>query len=221
MQVLGRARRCGQRDRAAHAHLRTVDPRLGAARAHGEGRQGPGGVPGPQPRRRRGPVGLRHPQPLDRPRHAQPACAARLLARGQPQPEHDLSRMLHRRARPCGRPGSAGVPPQADGEPSQAPRGAQCGGGKGGLGHAGAARRLPRPRPADGLRQLRRCLCGSVGERQRQAQDPPHRRRHRPRPCGQSGADRAAGVRLVRVRPLRTPLRRMHRGRRPHRAGEL
>ncbi len=72
------------------------------------------------------------------------------------QPERDLHRVLHGRARPCGRPGSARVPAQADGEPSEAPRGAQRGGREARLGQAGAAGRVPRPRADHGLRQLRR-----------------------------------------------------------------
>ncbi len=60
-----------------------------------------------------GSVRLLRPEPADRPLHAQPACAAGLLARRERQPERHLYRMLHGRARPCGRPGSAGVPPQA------------------------------------------------------------------------------------------------------------
>ena len=56
--------------------------------------------------------------------------------------------------------------PQADGETSQAPRGAQCGGRERRLGNAGAGRTLPRPRPAHGLRQLRGGLRRGLGRRQ-------------------------------------------------------
>ena len=56
----------------------------------------------------------------------------------------------------CGRAGSARVPAQADGEASEASRGAQRRGREDRLGQAGAARRLPRHCAAHGLRQLRR-----------------------------------------------------------------
>ena len=58
-------------------------------------------------------------EPADRPRDAQPACAAGLLARRQHQPQRDLRRMLHGRAGACGRPGSARVPAQADEQASR------------------------------------------------------------------------------------------------------
>ena len=69
--------------------------------------------------------------------------------------------MLHRRAGACGGSGSARVPPQDDGEASEASRRAQCGGREGRLGQAGAAGRLPRHLPAHGLRQL--CRGGRRG----------------------------------------------------------
>ena len=136
-------------------------------------------VPGPQPARAGRPVRLHDPEPADRPRDAQPACAAGLLARRQQQPECDLSRVLHRRAGACGQAGSAGVPPQADGQPSQAPRGAERGRRERRLGQAAPARRASRHRPAHGLRQLCRRLRGSLGQRRRRAEDPSHRRRDR------------------------------------------
>ena len=49
-------------------------------------------------------------EPADRPRDAQPARAAGLLARREPQPERDLPRVLHGRAGARRRPGSARVP---------------------------------------------------------------------------------------------------------------
>ena len=60
----------------------------------------------------------------------------------------------------------------------------------------------PRPRSAYGLRQLRRRRCRDLGDRREQDRDSPHRGGHQLRPCGQSGADRAADLRLVRLRPL-------------------
>ena len=80
-----------------------------------ENGQGPGHVPGPQSRRGGGRVRLCHPEPPDRPRHAQPARPAVVLARREQQPERHLSRVLHGRAGACGRPGPARVPAQADG----------------------------------------------------------------------------------------------------------
>ncbi len=86
------------------------------------------------------------------------------------------------------------------GKAPQEPRRAQRRGGKDRLGQAGAARRLSRRRPAHGFRQLRRRRCRDLGVRGQQDQGASHRRRHRSRLCGQSGADRTAGCRLVRLR---------------------
>ena len=171
-----------------------------------QGRQGPGHVPGPQPVGRDR-VRLHRAEPADRPRHAQPARAAGLLARRQHQPERDLRRMLHGRACAFDRRRRAGVPAQADEQAPEEPRGAQCGGREDRLGQARAAGRLPRPGADDGVRQLRGRRRRSLGGR-RQDQDPPHRRRDRSGLRRQSGADRAAGRRLVRVRPLGAVLRR-------------
>jgi isoquinoline 1-oxidoreductase beta subunit len=44
-------------------------------------------------------IGYTVPAPADRPRDAQPACAAGLLARREPEPERDLPRVFHRRDR--------------------------------------------------------------------------------------------------------------------------
>ena len=117
-KLTGGARRGRQPDRPAHAHLRPVDPRRRVPAEPAE-RQGPGRVPGSQPERAGRRVRLHHPEPADRPRDAQPARPAGLLARREHQPERDLSRVLHRRAGACGRPGSARVPAQADGEASR------------------------------------------------------------------------------------------------------
>ena len=96
VQADRRARQGQQPRRHAHAHLRPVDPGLRASGGDA-GRRRSGHVPGPQSRRRRGRVRLRHPEPADRPRHAQPARPAVVLARREQQPERHLSRMLHRR----------------------------------------------------------------------------------------------------------------------------
>ena len=58
---------------------------------------------------------LHRPEPADRPRDAQSARPAGLLARREHQPERHLHGMLHGRARAGGRPGRARVPAQADG----------------------------------------------------------------------------------------------------------
>ena len=136
VQDARRARRPGQSGRPAHAHLRPVDPGLAAA-AEPAGRHGPGGVPGPHGERRRGGLRLQRAEPADRPRDAQPAHHGGLLARRQHQPERGLHRMLHGRAGPCGRAGSARVPPQ-DAEAEMA-RGAQGRGREGGLRQAAPA----------------------------------------------------------------------------------
>ena len=63
----------------------------------------------------------------DRPRDAQHARAAGLVARRERQPQCDLPRVLHGRTRPCDRTGCARIPPQADDGPSEGARGARRG----------------------------------------------------------------------------------------------
>ena len=123
-----------------------------------------GHLPGPQSRRRGKRVRLHHPEPADRPRHAQPARAARLLARGEHQPERDLRRVLHGRACPCGRPGSARVPAQADGKHPKHLAVLNAVAERAGWGKPapqGVYRGLAQH---DGLRQLRGGLRGGVGQ---------------------------------------------------------
>ena len=153
---------------------------LAAVRPDGAGQgQGPVRVPGLLAVR--GALARIHdPESADRPCDAQHARAAGLLARREHQPERDLPRVLHGRARPCGRPGRARVPPQADGQASEVARGAERGGRKGRLGQAGARKGVHR-----GLAHFRAfgsyvaaCAEISVSGRQ-QGEDPPHRRRHR------------------------------------------
>ena len=72
-----------------------------------------------------------------------------------------------------------------------------------------------------GLRQLCRRGGRGLGQPGRRAEDPPHRRRHRPGPCGQPAADRDAGRGLVRLRPVGGAVRRVHAQGRPHRAEQL
>ncbi len=66
-----------------------------------------------------GHLGYTIPNLADRPCDAQSADPAGLLARRESQSECDLHGMLHGRAGPCGRCRSAGLPPQADEEPSR------------------------------------------------------------------------------------------------------
>ena len=104
----------GRHHRTAHAHLGPVDTGRRRA-AERQGRQGPGGVPGPQSAGAGSVDRLHVPGAADRPRDAQPDGPARILARREPEPEHDLPRVLHRRSRARDRPGSAGAAAQADG----------------------------------------------------------------------------------------------------------
>ena len=109
-------------------------------------------VPGPRPGRGAC-IRLLDPEPADRPRHAQSAHQAGVLARREHQPERHLHRMLHGRAGASGRPGRARVPAQADEQASAQSRRAQCGGRADRLGQARAARRLSRARAHEGVRQ--------------------------------------------------------------------
>ena len=72
-----------------------------------------------------------------------------------------------------------------------------------------------------GYASYRRGRGGNLGDRRQQDQGASHRRRHRPRLRRQSGADRAADRRLVRLWPVGAVLWRMHRQGRPHRAVQL
>ena len=157
VQADRRLRQGQQPDGAAHADLRPVDPVHRAPGGTGQ-RHGPRRLPGPRSDPATGRSATAIPNLLVDHSMRNPARPAGLLARRQRQPERDLSRMLHGRAGAGGRPGSARVPPQADGEAPQAPRRAQRGGREDRLGQAGAEGRLPRHLPAHGLRQLRRRL---------------------------------------------------------------
>jgi hypothetical protein len=83
---------------ALHMRISGQSILAGAVSAEHQGRQGPGGVPGPECACPGGVDRLQLSQPADRPCDAQPAGAAGLLARREPEPEHDLSRMLHGRS---------------------------------------------------------------------------------------------------------------------------
>jgi isoquinoline 1-oxidoreductase beta subunit len=84
----------------------------------------------------------------------------------------------------CHPAGPAGAAPKADGEAPQAPGGAERRGRARRLGHTGARREraegVSRPGADTWLRQLCGGLRRGLGQRRGRAQDPPHRRRHRP-----------------------------------------
>jgi isoquinoline 1-oxidoreductase beta subunit len=86
---------------ALHMRISGQSILAGVFAAEHPGTAGPGGVPGPEPAGAGSVDRLRLPQPADRPCDAQPAGAAGLLARREPEPEHDLPRVLHRRGRAC------------------------------------------------------------------------------------------------------------------------
>ena len=91
VQATGALRQGQQPDRAAHAHLRPVDPgRRAAVRSDWRTARDPATFQGLNPARRER-VRLHHPEPADRPCHAQPARPARVLARREQQPERHLS----------------------------------------------------------------------------------------------------------------------------------
>ena len=100
-------------------------------------------------------VRLQRAEPADRPCHAQSARSGGLLARRERQPQRDLRRVLHGRARAFDRRGRAGIPAQADDQAPEESRGAQCRRREDRLGQAAAARPSPRPVADDGVRQLR------------------------------------------------------------------
>src|SRR6185312_15000119 len=122
---------------------------------------------------------------------------------------------------PCGEPGSAGVPAQADEEPSEEPGRARGRGRQDRLEQTAAAGRPSRSRALHGLWQLCRSRRGNLGDRRQQDQGAPHRRGHRSRLCRQPGADRAPGRGLLRLRSLRPVLWRLHRQGRRHRADQF
>ena len=185
MQDDGRLRQGQQPDRDLHFRISGQSILAGVMPdAHAE-RHGSGDLRGVLQGRRRRRRSANDPEPPGRPRDAQSASAAGLLARCEHQPQCDLHRELHGRACQGSGRRPARVPAQADGQLSEAPCRAQHRGAEGRLGQADAARRLSRPRAGHGVRQLRRGLRRGVGRRQ-QGQDPSHRRRDRSGLCGQS-----------------------------------
>ena len=185
-------------------------------------RHGPGRVPGPHAERRRKAISaITIPNLLIDHAMRNTAHAAGLLARRQHQPQRHLCRMLHGRAGACRRPGPARVPAQAAGEQPKHLAVLNAVAEKAGWG---------KPAPAGVYRGLAQFMgygsyvaaCAEVS-----VSDDGVLKIHRivaatdPRPRGQSGADRAAGRGLVRLRPVGAALRRVHGQGRPHRAGEL
>ncbi len=129
--------------------------------------------------------------------------------------------MLHGRDRACSRHRSARVSPCLDDHAPQASRGAQCRGGKSGVGQAVADGRVSRHRPIHGLRQLFGGGRGSVGQPGRQAQGASHGAGAQLRARREPAANRGAGRRLGRVRTYRDHVRRMPRRKRAHGVAEF
>ena len=157
-------------------------------------------------------VRLHGPEPADRPRHAQPARAAGLLARRQPQPERHLPRMLHGRAGACGRRRTRSTfrrklmanHPKHLAVLERGGREASAGASRRRRASIAASRRswasAATSRPCaevsvsdDGKLKIHRIVAATD-----------------PRPRRQPAADRGAGRRLVRLRPVGRALRRMH-----------
>ncbi|MHC2436538.1 isoquinoline 1-oxidoreductase beta subunit [Bradyrhizobium sp. USDA 4451] len=90
-----------------------------------------------------------------------------------------------------------------------------------GWGTPAPAGRLSRHRAGDGLWQLCCRRRRDLGDRGQQDQGASHRRLHRSRLCRQPGAGGAADCGLVRLRPQRAVLWRLHREGRPHRADQF
>ena len=120
-----------------------------------------------------------------------------------------------------GRPGSGGIPPQADEQASKASCRAQRRGREDRLGQAAAARRLSRDCAGDGLWQLCRGCRRNLRHRRQQDQGASHRRLDRSGLRRQSGAGRAADRGLLRLWPVRPVLRRLHGEGRQDRADQL
>ena len=181
--------------------------------AHGE-RQGPGHVPGPQPDRARHAFGYSVPNLLIdhamRNPHVPPGFWRGVNVN---QNAIYIECFMDELAHAIGA-GRAGVPAQADDQAPEAPRGAQRGGREDRLGQAGAARPSIRGLVADdGASAATWRARAEISVGRRQDQDPPHRRRDRPGLRRQSGADRPAGRRLVRLRAFGAVLRRDARSR--------
>ena len=121
----GRRARCGGKaGRPARARFRAVDQRL-PQRGDGRRRQGPPPAAGHVGRGGRRAARLHGAEPAGRVRDAQHPRAGRPVARRQHQPERRLHRVLHRGVRARRGRRFARVPPRADAEASEAPRGAE------------------------------------------------------------------------------------------------
>ena len=103
VQADRRLRRQQQPDRPAHAALGPVDPRRRASAERSQNGRDPLTFQGLSRTAREHAFGYSDPQPADRPRDAQPAHPAGVLARREHQPERHLHRMLHGRAGAGGR----------------------------------------------------------------------------------------------------------------------
>ena len=177
-------------------------------------------LPGPE-RHRRSRVRIFDPQSSDRPFDAQSARSAGLLARRQRQPQRDLlecfmDELAHsvgqdplefRRKLMTKNPKHLAVlnaVAEKIGWGTPAPKGV----------YRGLAQHMGFGSYVAGAAEI------SVTDGNK-IKVHPHRRRDRPGLCRQSGADRPSGRRLLRLRPLRIVLWRLHRQGRPHRTGEF
>ena len=222
VQAGGRPRRAGQRHGAAHADLGPIDPRRRLSAEHARtgatrwcSRASTAAAPEAS-------IGYAMPNLLIDHAMRNPHGAARLLARRQPEPQHDLPRMLHRRDRARDRQDPLALRRKLMAKPPEAPRRCSMRWPSASAGTSRRQRAVYR-----GLAQtmgfgsyVAACAEVSVSDDGR-AEDPPHRRCHRPGPRGQPAADRGPGRRLVRLRPVGGAVRRVHAEGRPHRADQF
>src|SRR2546426_2249197 len=123
-----------QAPRDAYPRVRPVDQRLVESGCD-KGGQGRPAAPGPVERARRRAIRLHRAEPADRVRDAQHPRPGRTLARRQHQPERRVPRMLHGGSGARGRQGLARIPPRADGQSPEAPRGSDAAAEKAGWGN--------------------------------------------------------------------------------------
>ena len=177
-------------------------------------RAGSAHLPGPLPGGDEARVRLHDPEPADRPRHAQPARPAGLLARREHQPErHLLECFMDELAQAAGA-GRARVPAQADGEASASNLAVlNAVAEKIGWGKPAPQGVYPRACAHDGVRQLRGGGGGGLGQpatrsRSTASSAPPIRatRSIRRRSTGRSRARSSTGCPRCSIRsaPSRT-----------------